>query len=130
MTLFTTAELVSFMGSPVADDRYQIAYDLAEDAILAEVGNHLADPPQPGVKSVAIAVAARALTNPGGLGAESAGSISVTYVGAMAGVTLSKAELRRLRRACGMGARAASLDVSPPPVDHSPRFDFWVSGPR
>src|SRR5689334_16588253 len=111
--LFTAPELTSYLQRQVPDDQYRIAHDLAEDAILAEVGSHLADPPQPGVKSVAIALAARALTNPGGVAAEAAGSISVQYAGALSGVVLSSAELRRLRRACGMGARASSLDISP-----------------
>jgi hypothetical protein len=128
MALFEATELSAYLQRAVPDDQYRIAYDLAEDAILAEVGSHLADPPQPGVKSVAIALAGRALTNPGGVAAESAGSISVTYTGALSGVVMSAAELRRLRRACGMGARASSLDVSPVATTPPACVDGWVAG--
>lgn len=127
MALFAAAELAALLQRPVSDDTFRIAYDLTEDAILAEVGNRLTDPPQPGVKSVALSVAARALTNPSGLGAESAGSISVTYVGALAGITLSKAELRRLRKAVGLGPRASSLDIGPPYIALGPQANFWFT---
>lgn len=127
-TLFTAAELAAYTRQSVPDDQYQIAHDLTLDVILAEVGSHLADPPQPGVKSVALPLAARALTNPAGVAAESAGSISVTYAAALSGVVMSAAELRRLRRACGMGARATSLDIGP---DETPGQcgSGWYGGP-
>jgi hypothetical protein len=128
MELFTAAELATFTRQAINDDAYRLAHDLTLDAILAEVGPHLADPPQPGVKSVALPLAARGLTNPGGVAAESAGSVSITYAQALSGIVMSKAEQRRLRRVCGMGARATSVDIGPV----EPVFvcaDGWVSRP-
>jgi hypothetical protein len=118
--------LAVFTRQAVSDDAYRLAHDLTLDAIEAEVGGNLADPPQPGVKSVALPLAARGLTNPGGVAAESAGSVSVTYTAALSGIVMSKAEQRRLRKACGMGPRASSMDISP---EDAPLtcLDGWVS---
>ncbi|MFD4699758.1 hypothetical protein [Streptomyces niveus] len=113
MLLFTATELRALLGGPISDERCELAHDLTEDAILGEVGSRLADPPQPGVKSVALAVAARTLTNPGGVRSEQAGGMLVTYADAQTGVVLTADERRRLRRAVGMPSGASSLCIAP-----------------
>jgi hypothetical protein len=112
-TLFTADELAAYLMRPVPDAQYRVAHDLTLDAVQGEVGGRISDPPQPGVRSVAMGVAGRVLTNPGGLRAATAGAVSETYSDAMAGVTLTDAELRRLRRAVGLALGAAQLDIDP-----------------
>ncbi|MFB7919222.1 hypothetical protein [Streptomyces sp. NPDC056061] len=111
--LFLLSELRALLGTPISDERAQLAHDLAEDAIRGEVGIRLTDPPQRGVKAVALAVAARILTNPSGVRSEQAGGMMITYADAQTGVTLSEDERRRLRRAVGMAAGAGMLDIAP-----------------
>ncbi|MFD8595369.1 hypothetical protein ACFV1L_10245 [Kitasatospora sp. NPDC059646] len=114
MVIFSQAELATFLQQPVSTDAYDLAHELTEDAILGEVGDRLTDPPQRGVKAVAIAVAARSLTNPAGVRSESAGSVAVTYRDAQAGgVELTADERRRLRRAVGLVSGAGSIDIAP-----------------
>jgi hypothetical protein len=90
------------------------------DAIVGEVGARLTDPPQQGVQSIALMVAARILTNPAGVRSEQAGGMLVSYADAQTGVVLSEDERRRLRRAVGLAAGASSLNIAPddacPPV--------------
>ncbi|MFJ9212996.1 hypothetical protein [Streptomyces sp. NPDC102264] len=118
--LFTTAELRALLGTPLSDERAQLAHDLADDAICGEVGDRLSDPPQRGVKTVALSVAARSLTNPQGLRSEQAGGMLQSYADSQTGVVLSDDERRRLRRAVGMASGAGMLDIAPgvvgPPV--------------
>ncbi|WP_326812093.1 hypothetical protein [Streptomyces scopuliridis] len=118
--LFTTAELRALLGTPISDERAQLAHDLADDAIRGEVGDRLSDPPQRGVKTVALSVAARILTNPQGLRSEQAGGMLQSYADSQTGVVLSDDERRRLRRAVGMVSGAGMLDITPgvvgPPV--------------
>ncbi|MFF6928368.1 hypothetical protein [Streptomyces californicus] len=111
--LFQTAELRALLGTPISDERAQLAHDLAEDAILGEVGERITTPPQRGIKTVALSVAARILTNPQGVRSEQAGGMLVSYTDAQTGVVLSDDELRRLRRAVGMASGAGMLDIAP-----------------
>ncbi|MER5501381.1 hypothetical protein ABT096_29830 [Streptomyces sp. NPDC002561] len=111
--LFSLTELRALLGSPVSDERAQLAHDLAEDVIRGEVGARLTDPPQRGVKAVALAVAARILTNPSGVRSEQAGGMMITYADSQTGVMLSADERRRLRLAVGMAAGAGMLDIAP-----------------
>nr|WP_202453534.1 hypothetical protein [Streptomyces sp. SID4913] len=111
--MFLTAELRALLGTPLSDERAQLAHDLAEDAILGEVGDRVATPPQRGIKTVALSVAARILTNPQGLRSEQAGGMLQSYVDSQTGVVLSDDERRRLRRAVGMAAGAGMLDIAP-----------------
>ncbi|MFI8084367.1 hypothetical protein ACIF6L_26635 [Kitasatospora sp. NPDC086009] len=114
MVLFTAAELSVFLqGRVVSDDTYALIHELTLDAIMVEVGARLADPPQVGIKSAALAVAGRALTNPGGLRSASAGAVAETYRDGQDGITLTAAELRRVRRAVGMASGAGMLDIGP-----------------
>jgi hypothetical protein len=116
MLLFTTAELRALLGTPISDERAQLAHDLTEDAILGEVGERVTEPPQRGIRAVALAVAARILTNPQGLRSEQAGGMLQSYADSQTGVILSDDERRRLKRAVGMSAGAGMLDIAPPDV--------------
>ncbi|MFE7399620.1 hypothetical protein [Streptomyces sp. NPDC057557] len=111
--LFLLAELRALLGTPLSDERAQLAHDLAEDAIRGEVGERLSDPPQRGIKTVALSVAARILTNPQGLRSEQAGGMLQSYADSQTGVVLSEDERRRLRRAVGMASGAGMLDIAP-----------------
>lgn len=114
--LFLTAELRTLLKRPLTDAECELAHSLTEDAFYGEVGDRLTDPPQRGVKSVALTVAARVLTNPGGLRSEQAGGMLQSYADSETGVMLSDDERRRLRRAVGMASSAGMLDIAPPDV--------------
>ncbi|MER6485748.1 hypothetical protein ABT264_19595 [Streptomyces virginiae] len=113
MLLFTTTELSVLMGQPLTQAQGDLIHEMTLDAIRGEVGNRLTEPLQAGVKSAALAVAARVLTNPGGVRSEQAGGMLVQYVDAQTGVTLSDDERRRLRRAVGMASGAGMLSITP-----------------
>ncbi|MET9959335.1 hypothetical protein ABZ128_09635 [Streptomyces sp. NPDC006326] len=123
MLLFTTTELVALLRTPLPQESADLAHELTLDAFRGEVGDRLTDPPQPGIKSVALAVAARVLTNPGGVRSEQAGGMLVSYVDAQTGVVLSEDERRRLRRSVGMAAGAGMLDIAP--EDAAPLCTIW-----
>ncbi|MFF1417638.1 hypothetical protein [Streptomyces sp. NPDC058280] len=116
MLLFSPAELRTLLKRPLTDDECDLAHDLTEDALLGEVGSRLTDPPQRGVKTVALMVASRILTNPGGLRSEQAGGMLQSYADSETGVVLSDDERRRLRRAVGMASGAGMLDIAPADV--------------
>jgi hypothetical protein len=124
MALFTATELRAFLQRPVTDEQCALALELTTDAFRGEVGDRVANPPQPGIKSVALAVAARVLTNPSGLRSEQAGGMLQTYADAQTGVMLSDDERRRLRRAVGVAASAGMLDISPD-GDYVAPVDVW-----
>jgi hypothetical protein len=69
-------------------------------------------------------VAARILTNPGGLRSEQAGGMLQSYADSGTGVVLSDDERRRLRRAVGIAFGAASLDIAP--EDVAPPMAVWL----
>ncbi|MFD5161053.1 hypothetical protein ACFWMJ_23740 [Streptomyces hawaiiensis] len=121
--LFTASELRTLLKRPLTDDECALAHDLTEDAFYGEVGERLTDPAQRGVKSVALMVAARVLTNPGGLRSEQAGGMLQSYSDDETGVILSDDERRRLRRAVGMASGASSLDIAPD--DYCPPVRVW-----
>lgn len=123
MALFEASELRTLLKLPLTDDECALAHDLTEDAFYGEVGERLANPPQRGVKSVALMVAARVLTNPGGLRSEQAGGMLQTYSDGQTGVMLTDDERKRLRRAVGMSSGASSLDISP--QDSCPPVQNW-----
>ncbi|MFD9205973.1 hypothetical protein ACFVZM_06795 [Streptomyces sioyaensis] len=123
MILFTADELRALLGRPLTDAQYAIAHDTAEDILRGEVGDRLGDPPQPGVKSIAMAVGARVLTNPAGVRSEQAGGMIVSYADAQTGVALSEDERRRMKRAVGLAAVAGMLDIAP--ADTAPRVSVW-----
>jgi hypothetical protein len=113
MTLFSAAELAVYLQRAVSEPVYDLAHELTEDVIRGEVGAKLTDPPQPGVKSVAMALAGRLLTNPGGLRSATAGAVAETYSDDLSSRALSEDERARLRKACGLGGRAGMLNVAP-----------------
>lgn len=123
MALFSEAELRTLLKRPLTADECTLAHDLTADAFYGEVGERLTDPPQRGVKSVALMVAARVLTNPGGLRSEQAGGMLQSYADSETGVMLSEDERKRLRRAVGMAAGASSLDIAP--EDYCPPVRVW-----
>lgn len=113
MALFSPTELRTLLKRPLTDGECALAHDLTEDALLGEVGARLTDPPQRGVKAVALNVASRLLTNPGGLRSEQAGGMLQSYADAETGVMLSDDERRRLRKAVGLSTGASSLNIAP-----------------
>ncbi|MFD7776666.1 hypothetical protein [Streptomyces sp. NPDC059753] len=123
MILFTPAELRTLLAKPLTDAQCEMAHDTALDVIAGEVGDRLTEPLQRGVKSIAIAVGARVLTNPSGVRSEQAGGMIVSYADTQTGVALSDDERRRLRRAVGLAAGASSLDIAP--ADTWPRRTHW-----
>ncbi|WP_228973395.1 hypothetical protein [Streptomyces sp. DH12] len=122
MALFSAAELRVLLPR-LTDAQYDLAHELTEDAIRGEVGDRLTDPMPPGVKSVAVAVAARVLANPQGVRSEQAGGMLVTYADTQTGVVLSDDERRRLRRAVGLSGGASMLDIAP--ADVAPHPTVW-----
>jgi hypothetical protein len=122
--LFSPTELRTLVARPLTDAQCALAHDLTEDAFYGEVGERLTDPPQRGVKSVSLMVAARILTNPGGLRSEQAGGMLQSYADSGTGVILSDDERRRLRRAVGIAFGAASLDIAP--EDVAPPMAVWL----
>ncbi|MDX2793996.1 hypothetical protein [Streptomyces scabiei] len=123
MALFEATELRTLLKRPLTDAECALALDLTEDAFYGEVGDRLEDPPQRGVKSVALAVAARILTNPSGVRSEQAGGMLVSYADSETGVMLSDDERRRLRKAVGLAVGASSLDIAP--EDYEPPAQVW-----
>ncbi|MEV6684452.1 hypothetical protein AB0N28_03755 [Streptomyces sp. NPDC051130] len=123
MLLFTTTELTALLRAQLPQESADLAHELTLDAFRGEVGDRLTDPPQPGVKSVALAVAARVLTNPGGVRSEQAGGMLVSYADAQTGVVLSEDERRRLRRSVGMASGAGMFDIAP--EDVTPNVATW-----
>lgn len=123
MALFEASELRTLLKRPLTDAECALAHDLTEDAFLGEVGDRLTDPPQRGVKSVALNVASRLLTNPGGLRSEQAGGMLQSYADSETGVMLSEDERRRLRKAVGLATGASSLNIAP--EDCPPPVQVW-----
>jgi hypothetical protein len=121
--LFTTTELSVLMGRPLTQAQGDLIHEMTLDAVHGEVGDRLSDPPQPGVKSVALAVAARVLTNPSGVRSEQAGGMLVSYADTQTGVALSEDERRRLRRSVGVASSAGMLDIAP--ADYVPLTKGW-----
>ncbi|GAA3018327.1 hypothetical protein Sfulv_55190 [Streptomyces fulvorobeus] len=111
--LFLLAELRALLGTPMSDERAQLAHDLSYDAIMGEVGARISTPPQYGIKTVALSIAARILTNPQGLRSEQAGGMLQSYADSQTGVVLSDDELRRLKKAVGMLSGAGMLNIAP-----------------
>ncbi|MEU3285571.1 hypothetical protein [Streptomyces longwoodensis] len=123
MALFDPSDLRTLLKRPLTDEEVALAHDLTEDALYGEVGERLTDPPQRGVKSVALMVASRILTNPAGVRSEQAGGMLVSYADSETGVILSSDERSRLRRAVGLASGASSLMIAP--GDACPPARVW-----
>ncbi|MFJ6636564.1 hypothetical protein ACIQMR_35150 [Streptomyces sp. NPDC091376] len=123
MALFAATELRVLLKRPLTDEECELAHELTADAFYGEVGDRLTDPPQRGVKTVALMVASRILTNPGGVRSEQAGGMLVSYADSETGIVLSDDERRRLRRAVGLASGASSLDIAP--EDVCPPISVW-----
>lgn len=120
MVLFTPTELRTLTKQLLSEAQCDLAHELTLDAIRGEVGDRLATPLQAGVKTVALMIAARILTNPGGVRSEQAGGMLQTYADSETGVVLSDDERRRLRRAVGMCAGAGMIYIGPQPDGIAP----------
>jgi hypothetical protein len=112
--LFTIAELATWLHRTVDATftaQATLAHDLTLDEFTKELGaGVLTDPPQAGVKGLALQVAARVVLNPGAVKSETTGPMSVTW-GTATGVALTADERAQLRRCVGL-----TDSTSTPPV--------------
>jgi hypothetical protein len=118
--LLSRAQVEALTGRTYTDAQFDVISTMTEDTIRGEVGDRISDPPQPGIASIALAVAARVLVNAAGVSSEQAGGMLVSYFASQIGKAITTDERRRLRRAVGLSAAAGSLDISPsvgPSVD-------------
>lgn len=108
----TPADLDTFLdqGGNIDTGRATFLLGLATDLAASVVS------PLPAVaKAIVLNVAARAYTNPEGIGQQTVGPFSVNRP--FPGMYLTKAERRRLSR---MGGRSGAFTVDPTPADASP----------
>lgn len=123
MDLFSKAQLEALTGRSYTADQFDVISLMTNDSIRGEVGDAVTDPPQPGVISIALTVAARVLVNAGGVSSEQAGGMLVSYFASQIGQAFSADERRRLRRAVGLASGASSLDIAP--EDVAPCMPVW-----
>lgn len=120
MELISKAQLEALTGRAYSTAEFEVIDLMTTDAIRGEVGERITDPPQPGIASVALGMAARVLVNAGGVSSEQAGGMLISYFASQIGQAMSADERRRLRRAVGMASGASSLNIAPeaqcPPV--------------
>ncbi len=118
MALFTLEELAAYSQSPLNRATAELVQGLVEDVILGlpGVGPRITDPPQRGIKAIALGVAHRALLNPGNVASESANGTSVSYVteGSGRGVALTDREISQLSALVGGRRRFGSLAYNDP----------------
>jgi len=124
--LLSKTQLEALTGRTYTPDQFDVISVMTLDSFCGEVGDRITDPPQPGIKSLALSVAARVLVNSGGVSSEQAGGMLISYFASQIGQAMSADERRRLRRSVGMTAGAASLDIAPD--DCAPAVRIW--GPR
>ncbi|WP_329168291.1 hypothetical protein OG709_29850 [Streptomyces sp. NBC_01267] len=113
MALLVQSELEALTGRAYTVDQFAVIDLMTTDTIAGEVGGRLTDPPQPGVKTIALSLASRVLTNAGGVSSEQAGGMLISYFAGQIGKALSDDERRRLRRAVGLASGASSLNIAP-----------------
>jgi hypothetical protein len=104
MHLFELDELVVYAQRPIDPTAAALARELVEDAILGHrtLGPRITNPPQRGIKGLALDVARRSLRNPNDVQSESTDNTSVTYMSTgNRGVDLTDREIDRLRDIVG-----------------------------
>jgi hypothetical protein len=111
--LFSKAQLEALTSRPYTLDEFEVIKLMTLDALRGEVGDRITDPPQPGVISVALTMAARVLVNAAGVSSEQAGGMLISYFASQIGQAMTRDERRRLRRSVGMTAGASSLNIAP-----------------
>lgn len=123
MDLFSKAHLEALTSRSYTPDEYDVIAMMTLDSIRGEVGDRLTDPPQPGIKSAALTIAARVLVNAAGVSSEQAGGMLISYFATQIGKAITADERRTLRRAVGMSAGASSLNIAP--TECSPTVTVW-----
>lgn len=123
MDLLSKTQLEALTGRTYAADQFDVISMMTLDAFQGEVGDRITDPPQPGIKSLALSVAARILVNTGGVSSEQAGGMLISYFASQIGQAMSADERRRLRRAVGLASGVGSLNIAPD--DYAPRVTVW-----
>jgi hypothetical protein len=112
--LLTKTQLEALTSRTYTPDEFDVISTMTEDTIRGEVGDRITDPPQPGIRSVALTVAARVLVNAAGVSSEQAGGMLISYFASQIGKAMTDDERRRIRRAVGLASSASSLDIAPP----------------
>lgn len=123
MELISKSQLEALTGRAYSDAEFEVLDLMTTDTIRGEVGDRITDPPQPGIASVALGMAARVLVNAAGVSSEQAGGMLISYFASQIGQAMSSDERRRLRRAVGMASGASSLDIAP--TDAAPPPTAW-----
>ncbi|MEU1200111.1 hypothetical protein ABZ446_28350 [Streptomyces sp. NPDC005813] len=113
MDLLSKPQLEALTGRAYTDAEFEVINLMTSDAILGEVGDRISDPPQPGIVSVALTMAARVLVNAAGVSSEQAGGMLISYFASQIGQAMTADERRRLRRAVGLASGASSLNIAP-----------------
>ncbi|MER7922184.1 hypothetical protein ABTY96_03435 [Streptomyces sp. NPDC096057] len=113
MDLFSKTQLEALTSRTFTPDEFDVITTMTEDTIRGEVGDRITDPPQPGILSVALTMAARVLVNAAGVSSEQAGGMLISYFASQIGKTMTNDERRQLRRAVGLASGASSLDIAP-----------------
>ncbi|MEV0608124.1 hypothetical protein AB0I61_17335 [Polymorphospora rubra] len=114
MPLVTVEELAAYVQSDLRRSTAELILGLVDDAIYGhpQIGPRITDPPQRGLRAIALEVARRALLNPANVQSESANGTSVTYATGAGGrgVELTDREVARLRDLVGDGT-AYTVDL-------------------
>lgn len=113
MELISEDHLVALTGRSYSPAEFEVIDLMTTDVIRGEVGDRISDPPQPGIASVALTMAARVLVNVTGVSSEQAGGMLISYFASQIGQAMSADERRRLRRAVGLASGASSLSIAP-----------------
>lgn len=104
MDLFSADELITYAQRNIPPETAALIKALVEDKILGlpGIGPRITDPPQRGVKGIALEVARRAASNPSNAASESTNGTSVTWFpGSNRGVDLTDREVGQLRDLVG-----------------------------
>ncbi|MEV7425155.1 hypothetical protein [Streptomyces sp. NPDC091212] len=120
MELLSKPQLEALTGRTYTTDQFDVINLMTSDTIRGEVGDRISDPPQPGVASLALTIAARVLVNVTGVSSEQAGGMLISYFAGQIGRAMSDNERRRLRRAVGLASGAGMLNIGPDDTDSRP----------